>query len=194
MLLYLFNVAKLCVGIRDSSWENSTENLFYIFTKLGNWLNFLKPVHNLCFISTKCLLFHNFIFFCSNNTFTNNVLKFKYPLQLGKVQTFYQWHTNRWPNHIIKPFLLLNGVTFISFMILQPAIATSATCCEYNTSNFTWLSPYCISVFLLFSTRGSKCFLIQCQPIFLCNVLQICYPRRKTCFLYANTIKINILL
>jgi len=30
--------------------------------------------------STKCHLFHNFIFFCSNNTFfTNHVLEFKHP-------------------------------------------------------------------------------------------------------------------
>jgi len=33
-----------------------------------------------CFISTKCHLFHNFIFFWSNNKFlTNHMAKFKYP-------------------------------------------------------------------------------------------------------------------
>jgi len=32
-----------------------------------------------CLFSTKCCLFHNFIFFCSNNMFfINHVLKFKY--------------------------------------------------------------------------------------------------------------------
>jgi len=33
----------------------------------------------ICFISSKCCLFHNLIFFCANNTFfINHVLKFKY--------------------------------------------------------------------------------------------------------------------
>ena len=44
-------------------------------------------LHNLCLFSTKCYLFHNFIFFCSNKTFLiNNAPKFIYQPSRSKVK------------------------------------------------------------------------------------------------------------
>jgi phosphoserine aminotransferase len=51
-----------------------------------------------CIISisstTKCHLLHNFIYFCSNNTFsTNYALKLKQPTQKDKGSTYVFWNT-----------------------------------------------------------------------------------------------------
>ena len=54
---------------------------FYLSLLVSNFLMHIFKTCCVLFVlfSTKCCLFHNFIFFCSNNTFfINHVLKFKY--------------------------------------------------------------------------------------------------------------------
>jgi hypothetical protein len=54
-----------------NKWKQQPRISFYIFRQQGNLLHFL--------FSTKCCLFQNFIFLCSNNIFLiNHALKFKY--------------------------------------------------------------------------------------------------------------------
>ena len=64
------------------------------FKYLGN--KEMYCIFKTCFIvsvlfSTKCCLFHNFIFFCSNNTFfIHHVLKFKYQPSHSKIKHYFE--------------------------------------------------------------------------------------------------------
>jgi hypothetical protein len=61
--------------------KKTPRNSFYVFRQQGNLPVFFKTCYIISVLfSTKCYLFDNFIFFCSNNThvFINHELKFKY--------------------------------------------------------------------------------------------------------------------
>jgi len=56
--------------------ENNPRNSFYIFRQQGIYCIFYDILPNLFYFSTKCHLFHNFMFFCSNSIFfINHALK-----------------------------------------------------------------------------------------------------------------------
>ena len=61
--------------------RKTTRNSFYVFRQQGYLLQFKDMLYTLVlFYTTRCL-FHNFIFFCSNNShiFINCALKSEYP-------------------------------------------------------------------------------------------------------------------
>jgi len=68
-VIILLLIQRPAFAYTNAHKEITPSNSFYIFMQQGNLLHFKTCYITSVLLPTKCCWFHNFIFFCSNNTF-----------------------------------------------------------------------------------------------------------------------------
>jgi len=71
--------------------KNTSRNSLYIFRQKRKLIAFLRHASYAVLFSTKCCLFHNVVFSCSNMFFINHTLKFKYQTGNSNIKIATVW-------------------------------------------------------------------------------------------------------